>query len=110
MAWSWSSTVPYMIGAKVPDELLLTLFGYPNAPKVLDVTMPFVRGPQWRDAWVLTTDPATIETSQAAELRAALDRLPAAIGRHFPADYRLVMDVDGTQLWRPATIPGGTCR
>ena len=109
MAWSWSSTVPYMIGAKVPDELLLTLFGYENAPKVLDVTMRFVRGPLWRDAWVLTTDPATIEAPQAAELRAGLDRLPAAIGRHFPADYRLAMDVDGTQLWRPATVTPGTC-
>ncbi len=109
MAWSWSSTVPFMIGAKVPDELLLTLFGYENAPKVLDVTMRFVRGPVWRDAWVLTTDPATIEPRQAAELRAALDRLPAANGRHFPDDYRLATDVDGTQLWRPATVVPGTC-
>jgi hypothetical protein len=109
MAWSWSSTVPYMIGAKVPDELLLTLFGYDNAAKVLDVTMRFVHGPQWRDAWVLTTDPATIEASEAAELRAALDRLPAAIGRRFPADYRLAMDVDGTQLWRPEGVAAAAC-
>jgi hypothetical protein len=109
MAWSWSSTVPYVIGAKVPDELLLTLFGYENASKVLDVTMRFVHGPEWRDAWVLTTDPATIEPPQAAELRSALDRLPSAIGRHFPADYRLAMDVDGTQLWRPTTVAAGSC-
>jgi hypothetical protein len=110
MAWSWSSTVPYVIGARVPDELLLTLFGYPNAPAVLDVTMRYVHGPTWRDAWVLTTDPATIEAPQAAELRAALDRLPNAIGRTFPNDYRLAIDVDGTQLWRPATVAPNICR
>jgi hypothetical protein len=109
MAWSWSSTVPYIIGAKVPDELLLTLFGYANAPAVLDVTMRFVHGPVWRDAWVLTTDPATIEPPQATELRAALDRLPASIGRTFPTDYRLAMDVDGTQLWRPANTTAARC-
>jgi hypothetical protein len=109
MAWSWSSTVPYMIGAKVPDELLLTLFGYDKAPAVLDMTMRFVRGPVWRDAWVLTTDMSTLEPAQAAELRAALDRLPSAIGRTFPTDYRRVMDVDGTQLWRPANITAARC-
>jgi hypothetical protein len=101
MAWNWSSTVPFAVGAEVPDELMLTLFGYPDAPAVLDFTMPYISGPEWRDAWVLTTDPATIEPAQAAELRAALDRLPTAVGREFPGDYTLAVDVDGTQFWRP---------
>ncbi|MFM2077394.1 MAG: hypothetical protein RJA49_1284, partial [Actinomycetota bacterium] len=109
MAWNWSATVSFAVGAEVPDELMLTLFGYPNASAVLDFTMPYVSGPAWHDAWVLTTDPATIEPAQAAELRAALDRLPNAVGRTFPDDYTRAVDVDGTQFWRPTDVAPARC-
>ncbi len=109
MAWNWSGTVSYAVGGEVPDELMLTLFGYENAPAVLDFTIPYISGPEWHDAWVLTTDPATIEPDQAAELSAALDRLPSAVGRTFPNDYSLAVDVDGTQFWRPAEAAPGPC-
>ena len=109
MAWSWSSTVPYVLGAKVPDELLLTLFGYEDAPAVLDFTIPFLHGAEWHNAWVLTTDSSTLEPQQTVELRSALDRLPGAVGRTFPTDYTLEMDIDGTQLWRPVDVARG-CR
>lgn len=109
MAWNWSATVSYAVGAEVPDELMLTLFGYDNAPAVLDFTMPYISGPAWHDAWVLTTAPDTIEPNAAAELDAALARLPAAVGRTFPDDYTLAVDVDGTQFWHPTDLDTGSC-
>ncbi|MEN9646524.1 MAG: hypothetical protein RL238_3193 [Actinomycetota bacterium] len=109
LVWQWTSTTAYAVGAEVPEHLILTIFGYPNAADVLDVTMRDLTGPEWADAWVATTDPATIDTDAAADLRAALDRLPVANGRTFPDDYTLAFDLDGLQFWRPADVASGNC-
>lgn len=104
MEWGWSSTSVYAIGGRVPEHLIMTIFGYPDAAEVLDVTMHDLTDRAWRDAWVLTDDPDQISDTRAVELRDALDRLPAAIGRTFPRDYTLAGTVDHTQLWRPADV------
>ncbi len=109
MAWGWTSTTAFALGATVNEHLIMTIFGYPDAADVLDVTMLDLQDPVWGDAWVATTDPATITVEQAAELRAALDRLPAATGRTFPADFTLATDVDGFQLWRPTELAPYSC-
>lgn len=109
IVWDWTSTTAVALRARVPEHLILTIYGYPRQADVLDVTVHDLEGPTWRDAWVLTTDPATTTAERAAVLRSALDRLPAAIGRTFPADYALAGDVDGTQLWRPADASPEPC-
>ena len=76
---------------------------------LLDVTIHDLTSPEWRNAWVLTSDPATLTSARAAVLRSALDRLPSAIRRTFPADYTLVADTDGTQLWRPSDAAPAPC-
>lgn len=101
MVWDWTATESFVLGATVPEHFILTIFGYPDAASVLDVTMDDLAGPQWHDAWLMTTEAATLEPADAAELRAAQDRLPAAIDRTFPDEYTMVGDVSGTQLWRP---------
>ncbi len=114
MVWDWTATESFVLGATVPEHLILTIFGYPDAASVLDATMDDLADPQWHDAWLMTTDPADLEADDAAELRAAQDRLPDAVGRTFPDDYTTVGEVDGTQLWRPtdlvvaATCSGGS--
>ncbi len=109
MAWGWTSTTAFALGATVNEHLVMTIFGYPDASDVLDVTIHDLDDPPWRDAWVATSDPATITVAQAAELRSALDRLPGANGRAFPEDYVLEVDVDGFQLWRPVTVTPTNC-
>lgn len=104
MEWGWSSTSVYAIGGRVPEHLIVTIFGYPDAAEVLDVTMHDLADRAWRDAWVLTDDPDQISDTKATELRDAFDRLPAAIGRTFPRDYALAGTVDHTQLWRPTDV------
>lgn len=66
-------------------------------------------GATWHDAWVMTTDPATLEPADAAVLRTALDRLPQHIGRSFPDDYVREVSVNGTELWRPADVAAAPC-
>ncbi|MBI4934238.1 MAG: hypothetical protein HY828_10195 [Actinobacteria bacterium] len=110
MVWDWTATESFVLGATAPEHFILTIFGYPDAASVLDVTMDDLADPQWHDAWLMTTDPIGLEADDAAELRAAQDRLPDVVGRTFPDDYTIVGNVDGTQLWRPAD-PGAaaTC-
>ena len=104
MVWDWTSTTAFALGAQVPEHLIVTIFGYPAAPSVLDVTMRDFAGPKWHDAWLLTGSRDTLSTSMAAELRDALDRLPSAVARTFPRDYTMVGDVDGIELWRPTDV------
>jgi hypothetical protein len=110
MVWDWTATESFVLGATVPEHLILTIFGYPDAASVLDVTMDDLADPQWHDAWLMTTDPGGLDGADAAELRAAQDRLPDAVGRAFPDDYTTVGEVDGTQLWRPTDlVVAATC-
>lgn len=109
MVWQWTSTTAYAVQAEVPEHLVLTIFGYPDAADVLDVTMQDLEVPKWRDAWVATTDPTTLDADDAATLRDALDRLPGSVGRAFPDDYVLGFMVDDLQFWRPLGAPEGAC-
>lgn len=109
LVWQWTSTTAYAVRAEVPEHLILTIFGYPAAADVLDVTMQDLEVPKWRDAWVATTDPTALEAADAAALREALDRLPGSVGRAFPDDYVLGFTVDDLQFWRPLGAPEGVC-
>lgn len=110
LKWNWSATEPFVLGAHVPDSLMLTIFGYPDALRLLPVTMAELEEAEWREAWVMTTNPDSLLPEHAAELRVALDRLPQQIGRTFPDDYVREVEVNGTQLWRPSDIAATACR
>lgn len=107
--WQWSATEQYVLDATVPDTLLLTIFGYPDPLRVLDQVLTDLDRDTWSGAWLLTTDPATLAPDDAAELDAALRRLPSAVGRTFPEDYVMAAHVGDTQLWRPAGPAPAPC-
>lgn len=109
--WGWTSTESFALGATVPEHLIVTIFGYENAQAVVDLVLRHdLRDPAWRDAWVMTSRPNALIEKRAAEVRRALDGLPAAIDRTFPADYTMVAEVDATQLWRPTDHVPPPCR
>lgn len=101
LSGQWSTTLSYALGARVPETLMITTPGYDAAVAVGAYTMRSLRTPRWHDAWLITSDPSTDGPKVAAQVRALLDQLPADVNRTFPADYTLVTDVDGIQLWRP---------
>ena len=46
MVWDWTSTTSRSrSGRTVPEHFILTIFGYPDAATVLDVTMNDLTGP-----------------------------------------------------------------
>ena len=50
MVWRWSSTVPYALGATVPDTLMFTLFGYQGSSAVAEYSIQRADPAVWRDA------------------------------------------------------------
>jgi len=108
MVWRWSSTVPYALGATVPDTLMFTLFGYQGSSAVAEYSIQRADPAVWRDAWILTTDPTTLKRAFAASMKEAIDLLQPVTARPFPDGYTIVSDVDGTQLWRPRNV-GNPC-
>jgi hypothetical protein len=116
VVWSWASTVPYFLGARLPDCHILTGFGYGDASvryaefKIQNRMGDFPA----RNAWILTNAPESLREPregaaivkiffppQPTELREVLNAVEAATGRKFPDDYNLVAQSPSHQLWKP---------
>ncbi len=106
--WRWSSTLPYHLGARVPDTLMVTLFGYPNSVAIAEHTLSRLDA-TWSDAWVLVSDVTTLQPEQADTTASALALLDDHVGRHFPDDYELAASVGDVQLWRPIGAGATRC-
>jgi len=113
VCWSWSTTIPYFLEGKVPNSLILTLFGYPTSVAVgryiVDKYLPEYPADQ---AWILTGDITKISsesphiTNQEAtrreqEQRQILSYVSNYSSKRFPEDYELVSEVASVALWKP---------
>jgi hypothetical protein len=114
LLWRWSSTVPYSIGARVPNSLMLTDFGWGGAHALLVYNLtPRLKGFPAGDAWILTSDPATVPATGRETKPDTLALVESATGRAFPSGYRCVANAAGIELWRPdrssSSGTGGSC-
>jgi hypothetical protein len=109
IVWRWSATVPYVLGAGVPDPLAITLFGWPGTQDMLQYNLDHgLDGFPIGDAWVLAGPTAGLGASALGSIDAAISSLNEATGRSFPTDYRCVMNAAGIELWRPLDRPAGS--
>ncbi len=102
VVWDWASTVPYFLGAKVPDCLMLTLFNYPTSVDIARYRIN--NGLKQFDspnAWILTSKPASLSDYQKLEISTVLQDLTSVSGRSFPQDYLLAAQSGNLQLWKP---------
>ena len=99
--WRWASTVPYFLGAEVPDSLLLTIFGYPASPDVARDRIRRLGAFPSRAAWILTSCPESVDLKQSEEIRELFDSFEHVSGQAFPTDYLLVAKSGTLELWRP---------
>jgi hypothetical protein len=105
VVWDWASTVPYFLGARVPDCLMLTLFQYPASVEIARYRISHALGDFPSDeAWILTSNPETLEQRQATELKQVLDALKSVSGRSFPADYERAAQSGNLELWKPKVL------
>ena len=106
VSYTWHPAVPYFLGARVPDSLQLTIFGYGAAHDITDfhLTEPYLGFP-FADSWLLTTKDALLDPGAQSAVRFTMDKLSAVSGRKFPDSYSCVASGDFV-LWRP--MPAGT--
>ena len=109
IVWRWSATVPYVLGAGVPEPLAITIFGWPGTQDMLQYNLDHgLDGFPIGDAWVLAGPTAGLGASAIGSIDAAIGSLNEATGRSFPSDYRCVMNAAGIELWRPLDRPAGS--
>ena len=106
VSYTWNPAVPYALGARVPDFLALTIFGYSAAHDIVDfhLSEPFLDFPFDR-SWFLTSRGSSIEDPTghlAVDL--TMQKLAAVAGRPFPDSYACVAAGDFV-LWRPVSTP-----
>ena len=92
VASRWSSTIPYVLQARVPDSLMLTIGGYGDASEnLLRFNTEWTIQGDFADAWFLVSAPSHerhLESIRWAEYVAQ------QVGREFPDDYTLVYVFD----------------
>jgi hypothetical protein len=102
--WTWTSTVPYALGARVPESLMLTLLGSDVTEEIarFNVQLDADEYP-YADAWVLTTPDANLDAAQREEIARVQRVLDDASGLTFPEDYACVAAAGNFRLWRPSS-------
>lgn len=115
VASRWSSTIPWHLGARVPESLVLTVGGARQVGRteVLKYNLSWAVDEDFRSAWILVSGEQHEHRGESwewAELAAN------AVGRTFPNDYTKVfatpsslnteqiMGYGDVELWRPVPI------
>jgi hypothetical protein len=113
VVWDWASTVPYLLGARVPDCQMVTLFRYPGSVSVAKYNIKNSLGDfPSESAWILTNvpgrdpglynlNPGPLDEKSQAEVNEVLAEAASAGGREFPADYEIAAETIDYQLWKP---------
>lgn len=106
VSYTWNPAVAAALGARVPDFLQLTIFGYSAAHDItaFHLTEPYLDFP-FHDTWLLTTRNSALDPGAQSAVAFTMDRLSKVTGRAFPASYACVA-AGQFVLWRPVDAPG----
>jgi hypothetical protein len=109
VTWPWSTTLPYTLGARVPDSLVLTVFGGSGAEAGAEYNLSnWFAGFPSADAWIATTASSALDASARASVARVLQSFSRLSGRSFPSDYVCVAAVGEYRIWRPASTADET--
>jgi hypothetical protein len=102
----WSSTIPWHLGARVPDSIMPTLRGSESR---LEYNLTWLDVDGWDSSWLLVTSADASRTPDLERSLANVETFTAAVGTTFPDDYVLVWRAPtgsprfgDVELWRPA--------
>jgi hypothetical protein len=102
LEWTWSSGIPYLIGASVPPSAMPTLFGYEGSLVRLEENL--TRGCasfDCKSAWVIVSDQASLNDKARLQAGRAEGLFSVISGRNFPSDYQKVFDSDNVKIFKP---------
>jgi len=108
VSYMWNPSVPYSLGARVPESLALTIFGYAAAHDIVDfhLSAPF-RGFPFDQAWFLTSRPSSLADPLGQwAVDFTMEKLSTIAGRPFPGSYACLSAGDFI-LWKPASPEQG---
>lgn len=105
VSYTWNPSVGYALGAKVPDFLQLTIFGYSAAHDITDfhLSEPYRDFP-FHDSWLLTTRNSVLDPGAQSAVAFTMEKISAVTERSFPSSYACVAAGDFV-LWRPVETP-----
>jgi hypothetical protein len=100
--WHIATTIPYILGAKPPNSLMLTIYGYDQALK----TMRFNLGPAfdpypYDQAWLMISSKQGMTKGAEVEIQEALAILQNKTLKEFPSEYQFVTKFKEIEFWRP---------
>jgi hypothetical protein len=103
LGWHWSATVPYVLGAKTPNTLMITIYGMPGSLALAEHNVRVgLKGFEAQSAWLMLSSPRVLDYGAEREVAATLSALEEKTGREFPADYLCVAEVGQIQVWKPS--------
>jgi hypothetical protein len=101
----WSSTIPWHLGARVPDSIMPTLRG---SEERLAFNLAWLDLEGWEAAWLLVTSADSARPGDLEDSLANVETFTDAVGTTFPDDYQLVWRAPAgsprfadVELWRP---------
>jgi hypothetical protein len=115
--WRWSSTLPYLLDAKVPLYVYPTIFGWGGSIEM--ARFNFINRPsgfELNEAWVLIDNPQELASpnwsamwdygkkhhdNRVEQVTEVLSILEIVSGRKFPEGYELAVGDGPLQLWKP---------
>jgi hypothetical protein len=117
---TWSSTLPFFLGAEVPPSIMPTLPGAPGGIDRLAFDLDRQDLAGWSQAWLLLPDFSLaaedgIESHELEAVRLAIRLFTAKVGTEWPADYELVWTAprdapvsphSRVTLWSPRSAGG----
>lgn len=100
--WYIASTIPYVLGARPPNSLMLTIYSYDNSMDVLNYNLGAKYDPYpYEEAWIMTTPLNQLTPTAKIEIQSALEALEKKTFRKFPADYSFITQSQGIEFWKP---------
>lgn len=101
--WHIASTVPYLLGARPPNSLMLTIYGYDNSLAVLNYNLSDRFDPYpYDEAWIMATPEDQLSATAKIEMQKTVDILEAKTFRKFPEDYTFVTQSMNLEFWKPS--------
>jgi len=101
--WHIASTIPYILGARPPNSLMLTIYGYDNSMATLNYNLGTKFDPYpYEEAWIMTTPIDKLTPKAKIEIQETMDALEKKTFLKFPDDYGFVIESMGIEFWKPS--------
>ena len=97
-----SSTIPYVLGGKPPNSLMIAILGNSNSVALARYNLSSRFDPYpYKESWIISTPINLQKTEQRKEIIEIEKLLESRTGRDFPDGYKLIASSEGLEFWKP---------